>query len=252
MKKPDGKTCKREFGRSRSGGRFALVASALLALLLSACVCAEARAQGVADAPVNASPEARRELEARAGDANPAGLLRVLNLTPEQRAQIAAIRRETQPQGRLLGARLRQARRALDEAIYAANPDESVIEERVREVGAAQAAIVRLRSLTELRIRRVLSPAQLEAFRRLQRESLARRRSNRLAPPPQGDLPADAPARFRDRMQRRRQEQEQRQQQRQQQPQQPQRRLPDEENAPPSPPPAARQRRPDSSRVGRP
>ena len=145
--------------------------------------------------PAQTPAEMRRESNARQLVENVAGLLRVLNLTPEQRAQIASIRRETQPQGRLLGARLRQSRRALDEAIYAANPDDATIEERVREVGAAQAAVLRLRSFTELRIRRVLSPGHLEAFRRLQRRQARARqhpRRNRPAPQEGGPLP-DAP-----------------------------------------------------------
>jgi Spy/CpxP family protein refolding chaperone len=86
--------------------------------------------------------------------------------------------------------RLQQARRALDEAIYADNPDERVIEERVREVGAAQAAVVRLRTFTELKIRRILSAEQLDAFRRLQRRPRRRQRQE----PPAFDAPDAPPA----------------------------------------------------------
>ncbi|HYG10997.1 MAG TPA: periplasmic heavy metal sensor [Pyrinomonadaceae bacterium] len=214
----------------------------LLALFLSAGVAAvDVRAQDE-DAPARRSG-ARRELNARRRGANVAGLLRVLNLTAEQRERIAAIRLETEPQSRLLGARLREARRALDEAIYAAHPDESVIEERVREVGAAQSAVVRLRSLTELRIRRVLSPEQLDAFRRLQqRQPRARRPRRNQFPRQRRDLPGDAPARFGNNIERRKQEL-------QQQPQ----RQPREQNAPSSSPPAApRVRRPAPARDRRP
>ena len=155
----------------------AVVARALLAaLFLSACV-SGVRAQD--ENATEQTPDARREARRR-GVEGAAGLLRALNLSPEQRAQIAQIRRETEPQGRLLGARLRQARRALDEAIYAANPDERLVEERTREVAAAQAAVMRLRTFTELKIRRVLSPEQLDAFRRLQRRTPAARRRNML------------------------------------------------------------------------
>jgi Spy/CpxP family protein refolding chaperone len=178
---------------------------------LSAGVVAVARAQD--ESAPDATPRAQREAGARRRGANAAGLLRILNLTPEQRAQISAIRRETEPQNRLLGARLREARRALDEAIYAPNPDEGIIEERVRGLGAAQTAFVRLRSLTELRIRRVLSPEQLDAFRRLQRRALrqtrTRRRLNQL-PHRRDDLPGDAPAPSENRMRRRHEQQQQR------------------------------------------
>lgn len=181
----------KETKRSFSSRKFVMSARALLAsLFLSACVFG-VRAQEDERA-AGQTPDARREREARrrGGGEGAAGLLRALNLSPEQRAQIAQIRRETEPQGRLLGARLRQARRALDEAIYAANPDERAIEERTREVAAAQAAVMRLRTFTELKIRRVLSPEQLDAFRRLQRQPRAR---------------------LRNRMERRRQEQQQQQ-----------------------------------------
>jgi Spy/CpxP family protein refolding chaperone len=163
-----------------SPGKFAVLAPALLALLMAAGSVVSVRAQD-GDAPV-LTPEARR-----GGGA--AGLFRALNLTPEQRVQIKAIRRETEPQGRSLGMRLQQARRALDEAIYADSPDEKVVEGRVREVGAAQAAVMRLRALTELKIRRVLSPEQLDAFRQLQR-----RPRGRQPPPPAFDAPDAPPA----------------------------------------------------------
>jgi Spy/CpxP family protein refolding chaperone len=187
--------------------RATLFAHALLALLLSAGGLSAARAQE-ADEPAP-SQESRRDQEARRG-AGGAGLLRALNLTPEQRAQIKAIRRETEPRGRELGLRLRQARHALDEAIYADQTDDRVIEERVRAVSAAQAAVVRLRAFTELKIRRVLSNEQLNAFRQLQRgprrrqERMNQERMNRTSPrdDSRGD---DAPAS--DRMRRRRREQ---------------------------------------------
>jgi Spy/CpxP family protein refolding chaperone len=218
--------------------KFAFAPAVALALCLSAGA-AVARAQAgraAAGTPLAQQQQEEGESDATPRGANAAGLLRVLNLTPEQRARIGAIRRETEPQGRLLGARLRQARRALDEAIYAADPDEGVIEDRVRDLGAAQAAVVRLRSLTELRIRRVLSPAQLDAFRRLQLQTRTRRRQrfNPRQPQTPDDPAGDVPAPFRNRMQRRRQERQQ-QQQRQQQ-------LLNERNAPSMP--AARERRP--------
>ncbi len=190
--------------------KLAIVALALLAFFMFAGG-VETRAQA-RNAP-SQTPEAQTEIDARPGNA-PLGLLRILNLTPEQRAQIGAIRRETEPQGRSLGARLRQARRALDEAIYSDAPDDGVIEDRVREVGAAQADVLRLRTLTELKIRRVLSPEQLNSFRQLQSQSRPRQqRMNQTWP--QGNLPDDAPERLRNRRQQRRRERQRRQQQQQ-------------------------------------
>ncbi|HEX8422032.1 MAG TPA: periplasmic heavy metal sensor [Pyrinomonadaceae bacterium] len=176
--------------------KFVSPAPALLALLLLAGGGVAVRAQD-ADEP---------ELATRAqGGVGAAGLLRALNLTPEQRAQIKAIRREVEPQGRLLGRRLRQARRALDEAIYADNPDDRVIEERVREVGAAQAAVLRMRTFTELKIRRVLSAGQLDAFRQLQRRPRVRQQQRMNQTPPDDFPDGGAPEPSVNRRQRRRQ-----------------------------------------------
>lgn len=176
--------------------RFGLIAHALLALLLLACGGVAVHAQDVDEA--EPATRARRGVGA-------AGLLRALNLTPEQRAQIKAIRREVEPQGRLLGRRLRQARRALDEAIYADAPDDRLIEERVREVGAAQAALLRMRTFTELKIRRVLSTEQLNAFRQLQRRPRVRQPQRMNQTPPDDFPDGGAPEPPANRRQRRRQ-----------------------------------------------
>jgi Spy/CpxP family protein refolding chaperone len=155
----------------------------LLALLLLAGGGVTVRAQD------GGEPETTEEARRGGGGA---GLLRALNLSPEQRAQIRTIRRETEPQGRLLGMRLRQARRALDEAIYADNPDDRLIEERVRELGAAQVAVLRMRAFTELKIRRVLSAEQLNTFRQLQSRPRLRPRPQRMnQTSPQSDFPAN-------------------------------------------------------------
>ena len=102
-----------------------------------------------------------------------------LNLSPEQRAQIVAIRRQSEDEGRLLVQRLRQARRALDAAIYADTIDERMIEEGTRDVAAAQAALVRLRAATELKLRRVLTPEQLGILQDLRQQAAAKRRFGR-------------------------------------------------------------------------
>lgn len=108
------------------------------------------------------------------------GLLSRLNLTPEQRAQIRDIRRQTEQTGRPLLRRLGRARLALEEAVYSDTADDSLVQERLREFAAAQAEATRLRVLTELRIRRVLTPDQLSTLRELRRQAqLAQRRRQR-------------------------------------------------------------------------
>lgn len=106
-----------------------------------------------------------------------AGLLMQLNLSPEQVGQMREIQSQSAPEARALNRRLNQARRALDETIYADSLDETLIGQRAREVAEAQAALVALRARTELRVRRVLTPAQLQTFRDLR---LQARRNQRI------------------------------------------------------------------------
>lgn len=110
-------------------------------------------------------------------------LIRTLGLTPDQLARIRMIREQNREERRLANERLRSAHRALDEAIYADAPSEAVIEERARELAAAQVASVRLRALTELSIRRVLTPEQLGTLRTLRRRQSERRFERRLNMP---------------------------------------------------------------------
>ena len=98
-------------------------------------------------------------------------LMRRLNLSPEQRLRLREIRRQGEPETRELARRVRLARRALDEAVYADAADEALVEQRARELAAAQAALIRLRASTELKVRGVLTPEQLRAFRELRRQA---------------------------------------------------------------------------------
>lgn len=122
-------------------------------------------------------------------------ILSQLNLTAAQVAQMREIREQSVPQARELTRRLNQARRALDESIYSDGTDEALVEQRAREVSEAQAAVVRLRALTELRVRRVLTPEQLQTFRDLRinarRQQRIQRRLERGLPARRRDAPAD-------------------------------------------------------------
>lgn len=146
----------------------AWVALSLLLLIFSGV---RVRAQGV-DAPQPNEDERRANVRNRVRR-DP---LRALNLTVDQIQQIRAIREESKDEWRAIRDRLAQAYVALDEAIYADNVNEALITERAREVGLAQAEIARMRSLTELKIRRVLTPEQLNTMRTMRREARAAER----------------------------------------------------------------------------
>ena len=131
-------------------------------------------------------PEARQQA-APQRPARAANLMQRLNLTREQRLRLREIRDQSAAEVRLHMRRMRLARRALDEAIYADAVDDALIEQRSRELSAAQTALVRLRAATELKVRRILTDEQLRLFRNLrqqaQRRQQLQRRLNRAAPP---------------------------------------------------------------------
>lgn len=172
------------------------------------------------NAPAPPAPQTEQQ---RAGD-TPIQLLPQLNLSDEQRTQLLAIAQQHNQELAAAQQRLRLARRALNQAIYAEHPDQNLIDERTREFTAAQEAITRVNTQAELRVRQVLTPEQFRIFRRLrqqQRQERLRQRqlqgnNPRLGPnQPNNKQNADTatpPATLRQ------QRQQQRQQRRQQQP----------------------------------
>jgi len=126
----------------------------------------------------------------------PGDPIRQLNLSVDQIDKIRSIREQGKDDRVAFNQRLRQAQMALDEAIETDNASEAMVEQRSRELAEAQAAVTRLRALTELRIRRVLTPEQLTKLRTLKQQAIQFRqeRQNQL----------QEPMRPRDRMQRRR------------------------------------------------
>ena len=133
-----------------------------------------------APAPIRAQEPEGPPPASEGRPANPEGdLVRQLNLTPDQIARIRAIRQQNREARQTLGMRLRAARQALDRAIYVENADEAVVEQRARELAEAQAANIRLQAMTELGIRRILTPQQLETLRNLRAQAAERQGRNR-------------------------------------------------------------------------
>ena len=93
-----------------------------------------------------------------------------LRLTPEQRQRIRMMVEETKTERQMTNRRLRQANIALDQALDAEPIDDNLIEQRINELAAAQAAQTRMRIHFEIRIRRELRPEQLATLKRLQLE----------------------------------------------------------------------------------
>src|ERR1700674_4761968 len=109
--------------------------------------------------------------------------IRQLNLTPEQREQIRTIRVQSQPERAAINARVRETNRALEAVLDSDSPDEAVVEQRMSEAAAAQAAAMRMRILTEVRIRRVLNSEQRSLLRALRQQANQLRRERPLERP---------------------------------------------------------------------
>ena len=118
----------------------------------------------------------------QASPVNQAPDLGQLNLTPEQIQKIRGINAELRDQRLAANQHLGLAQRALAEAIESPNPDEKLIDRRSHEVADAQAATIRLRSLTEARILQVLTPEQRIRLREMRQRNKALRRDGSQLP----------------------------------------------------------------------
>jgi Spy/CpxP family protein refolding chaperone len=104
-----------------------------------------------------------------------------LNLTPEQRQRIRTLTEQSREERQQTNRRLREANIALDQALDADPVDDNLVEQRINELAAAQAAQMRMRIHMELRIRRLLYPEQLATLKRLRlqlRDVMAPQRQN--------------------------------------------------------------------------
>ena len=115
-------------------------------------------------------------------------LLQELGLSREQIQRIRRINQARRPLMQEAQRRFREANRALDEAIYADSPNDSDVQARMKDVQLAQAEIIKIRTTSEIAIRKVLTPEQLVKFREL-RENFMRRMQNQQNPPNQTDAP---------------------------------------------------------------
>lgn len=109
---------------------------------------------------------------------NRPNLLAELDLSTEQIQQIRRINREKQPLVREAKGRMLEANRVLDQSIYDDSIDESVIQTRLKEAQTAQAEFIKIRSLTEFAVRKVLTPEQLVKFREIRQRFKERNRIN--------------------------------------------------------------------------
>lgn len=155
--------------------KLALLAAAVVLFGLCGVIAAQTTPPENSSAPAqNQTPDLQ---------ANQMTDLRPLDLKPDQIQKIRAINFELKDERQAAGMKLRQAQRALTEAIESPTPDESLIAQRSREVAEAQANTIRLRSLTEARILQVLTPEQRMRVREMRQRNLALRRERQQGAP---------------------------------------------------------------------
>ena len=132
--------------------------------------------------PLWAQPPTPEQPPAPMQGRNPGGdPIRELNLTAEQREQIRMIREQNRAERATVNQRVRETNRALEEALDSEDPDQSVLEQRIQEVSAAQAEAMRMRIRTEVKIRQILTSEQrvmLKEMRRNVHQLRERRRQN--------------------------------------------------------------------------
>lgn len=143
--------------------------SALAGLILLAGASTLAKAQNPQN-PIESGPAQSQNQGNQIPDFGP------LNLTPDQIQRIRTINAELKDQRQSAVQRLRQAQRALTEAIESPTPNEALIDQRSREVADAQAGTIRIRSLSEARILQVLTPEQRVRLREMRQRNQALRR----------------------------------------------------------------------------
>lgn len=113
--------------------------------------------------PADAPPPAGNQPQDVRGN-----VLRELGLSQQQMQQIRRLNMARKPLMDDAQQRLRQATRALNQAIYADEVNESDFQARLKELQLAQAEVARLRFINEFAVRRILTPEQLKKFRDLQ------------------------------------------------------------------------------------
>ena len=152
-------------------------------LLLLAIVAIQVRAQ----TPPPQNPSEPAQTQTPANQPGQFADLAPLNLSPDQIQKIRAINSELKEQRQAANQKLRQAQRALAEAVESPTPNESLIDQRSHELADAQANAIRLRSLAESRILQVMTPEQRIRLREMrQRNQAARREANQQQLPGNG------------------------------------------------------------------
>ena len=155
----------------------------IVSMMLGSCVTLLAQQPST---PNQTDPVQTQTAQTPNAQANQLPDFRLLNLTPDQIQKIREINIGLKDERQAANFKLRQAQRALADAVESPTPNEDLIAQRSREVAEAQANTIRLRSVTEARILQVLTPEQRIRLRDMRQRNLAIRRANQQQQNPNG------------------------------------------------------------------
>ena len=99
-----------------------------------------------------------------------------LGLTPEQIQKWRALNQDLGPQELAGTQKVRQAKRALADAMESPSPNEEVIKQRAKELADAQSAMTQLQALRQARVLQMLTPEQRVKLREIRQRNQALRR----------------------------------------------------------------------------
>lgn len=141
----------------------------LAAALLLACAFASTQAQTTAPQTQTQDTPATQTTQAP-------NLQTELGLSPEQIQKWRAIGLEFRDQEFAVTQKVRQAKRALTDAMESPNPNEEVIKQRAKELADAQSAMTQLQALRQARVLQMLTPEQRVKLREIREREQALRR----------------------------------------------------------------------------
>jgi len=141
----------------------------LAAAFLLACAFASTQAQTTA-------PQTQTQDTAATQTTQAPNLQTELGLTPDQIQKWRALNQDLGPQERAGVQKVRQAKRALADAMESPNPNEEVIKQRAKELADAQSAMTQLQALRQARVLQMLTPEQRVKLREIRQRDQALRR----------------------------------------------------------------------------
>jgi len=141
----------------------------LAIVFLLACAFSSTQAQTTA-------PQTQTQDTAASQTTQTPNLQTELGLTPDQIQKWRALNQDLGPQERAGAQKVRQAKRALADAMESPNPNEEVIKQRAKELADAQSAMTQLQALRQARVLQMLTPEQRIKLREIRQRDQALRR----------------------------------------------------------------------------